>query len=144
MKQAGFFTSLHLLLFVGVSSFAVTTAADPQEPVRFAADRPVDSLHVKLELQVDVARKHVDGKVVMDLVALREVSSITLDAVDLETVSATLAREGQDSSPVRFRNDGEHIEILPATSLKTGEKVRLTVRYAVDKPKRGLHFYGKS
>ncbi len=126
-------------------STAVGRADDPpKEPERFAADRPIDCRHMRFELNVDVENKHVDGTARLDIVALREVSSITLDAVNFETSSVTLARTGGTATAVRFINDGKHIEVLPQISLKPGEEFSLFIDYTVDDPDTGLRFFGPS
>ena len=146
------FVRLGVISLVGVLvllSAALGRADEqPQEPERFAADRPIDCLHMRFELNVDVENKRVIGTARLDIVALREVSSITLDAINFETSKVTLATATGNSSgkaePVRFINDGKHIEVLPQTSLKAGEKFSLFIHYTLDDPDAGLHFFGPS
>ncbi len=130
---------------LGLSTKLVAAETEkPKAPARFAADRPVDCLHIKLELNVDVENKHVDGRATIDLVPLRDVSSITLDAINFEISAVTLSAGGRKPSPVEYTNDGKHIEVLPADTLKVGKKVSLVIDYAVDNPENGLHFFGPS
>ena len=142
--------SFHLLLSCGAALvvFGATPAkADEpkaEQPTRFAADRPVDCVHIKLELTVDVENEHVDGSARLDLVALRETSTITLDADNFEVSEVTLSRDGSKPAPVKFINDGQHIEVMPDKPFKTGEQVQLTIEYAIDHPESGLHFFGPS
>ena len=63
------------------------------EPLRFAGERPVDVKHIALELKVDVPAKGVEGTATIDLVALREVSSVRFDAVDFAVNGITLTRD---------------------------------------------------
>ncbi|MCZ6653131.1 MAG: M1 family aminopeptidase [Planctomycetota bacterium] len=120
----------------------------PQEPEHFAADRPIDCLHMRFELNVDVENKRLAGVARLDIVALREVSSITLDAINFETSKVTLAstagNAGEKPTAVRFINDGKHIEVLPKTSLKAGEKFSLFIHYTIEDPDTGLRFFGPS
>ncbi len=147
------FVRLGVISLVGVLVLlsAALGRADEQpqeEPERFAADRPIDCLHMRFELNVDVENKRVIGTARLDIVALREVSSITLDAINFETSKVTLATATGNSSgkaePVRFINDGKHIEVLPQTSLKAGEKFSLFIHYTLNDPDAGLHFFGPS
>lgn len=127
-----------------VSFSAAAVGADTPAPTHFAADRPLDCVHIRLELNVDVERKHMDGVATLDLVALRESPSITLDAINLETSGVTLSRNGGSAQAVDYSNDGSHIEILLDRPLATGQKASVAVRYAVDNPKSGLHFFAPS
>lgn len=133
-------TAIVAVFWVGVAR----AGDEPKDPQRFAADRPVDCLHIKLELNVNVAEKHVYGKARIDLVALREVSSIVLNAVNFETSAVRLAIDGRKPVAVEYVNDGEKIEVLPADNLKTGQKMSLFIDYALDNPETGLHFFGPS
>ena len=132
------------LLFLSAIAWASLIAAAADEPTRFAADRPVDCLHIRLELTVDVKGKHIDGTAQLRLAALRTVKTITLDAVNLETTSVTVT--GADGSAVaaRHTNDGTHIQIMLEHSLAAGDRVTVTVAYSVDDPESGLHFFGPS
>ena len=56
----------------------------PEPPTRFAVDRPVDCLHIRLDLEVDVPGKHVDGTATLDLTPLRPITTVTFDAVGFE------------------------------------------------------------
>ncbi len=104
--RAPFVTGSRLALVCAALALAGRPAA-AEDPTRFAADRPLDCLHIKLDLDVDLEAKHVEGTARIDLVALREVMTITLDAVDLETRSVTLARGSRRPAPARYTNDGK-------------------------------------
>ena len=77
-----------------------------QEP-RFAADRPLDLLHLRLEARVDLGKKELRGRATLDFAALRPVRVIRLDAVGLSIASATLADGGGAAS-----YDGKTLEIV--------------------------------
>ncbi|MCH8968348.1 MAG: hypothetical protein IIA66_04440 [Planctomycetes bacterium] len=77
----------------------------PQEPEHFAADRPIDCLHMRFELNVDVENKRLAGVARLDIVALREVSSIMLDAINFETSKVTLARAAGTPAESPQRSD---------------------------------------
>ncbi len=121
-----------------------TAALMAEEPTRFAADRPVDCLHIKLDLNVDVEGRHVDGTASIDLAALRAVTTITLDANELEVHRVKVARDGAAPRGVRHLNDGTHLDVLLERPLAAGEKATLVIDYSVDNPSTGLHFFGPS
>jgi aminopeptidase N len=112
-----------------------------EEPTRFAADRPVDVEHIRLELRVDVEARTVAGSAVIDVTALRPVTTIAFDANDLQ-VSAVHVARGDDSAATRFNNDGKRLEVLLASPTTEGERVKMTIAYRVEDPTTGLHFYG--
>ncbi len=130
------------IVAVGVSSLLSPVLAAAEEPTRFAADRPLDCLHIKLTLDVEVEQKHVDATAQLELVALRQVSTITLDAQELDTHAVGLSRNGGPASSANYTNDGKQIEIQLAEPLAAGEKVTVIVEYTVDKSTNGLHFFG--
>ncbi len=131
-------------LVLGAALASAAGAADPPDPTRFAADRPLDCRHIRLDLRVDVENKHVDGVASLDLVALRDVRSIALDARDFEVRAVRLAREGGAESAVDHRHDGAKLEVFPGEGLAAGDGVTVVVEYAVDDPDSGLHFFGPS
>ncbi|MCH8853338.1 MAG: hypothetical protein IID41_11915 [Planctomycetes bacterium] len=116
----------------------------PEPPTRFAADRPLDLLHIKLELAVDVENEHVDGKATLEMVALRDVTGIKLNADNFETSRVALAVGSGRPSAVKYTNDGEFIDVELPRTFKTGEKLSLFIDYAIDHPESGLHFFGPS
>lgn len=130
------------LFIIALAVFAPRGAAE--EPRHFAADRPLDCLHIRLDLSVDLEKKHVAATARIDLAALRDVSTITFDAVDLTTEDVWLERSGQAAAPVEFSNDGERITIALDEPLAAGQHATVTIKYVVDNPKRGLHFFGPS
>ena len=67
-----------------VGSALAAEPPKPQAPFRFPADRPVDSLHIRLNLNVDLKQKSVAGTASVDLDALRDVSTVTFDAANLD------------------------------------------------------------
>jgi len=107
-----------------------------QEP-RFPADRPLDLRHLRLEARVDLEKKELQGRATLDLVALRPLRVIRLDAVGLKVQSATLADRPSEAS-----YDGRTLELVPATPLALGESARLAVEYACTNPDEGLYFRG--
>jgi aminopeptidase N len=117
---------------------------DAQQATRFAQDRPIDCVHIKLELNVNVEERIVTGSATLDLTALREVSSIRLDAVELDVDQVTVARDGHPAAEIDFVNDGKQLEIPLDEPLKTGEGATVKIEYGVENPRSGLHFFGPS
>jgi len=131
-------SALVVWVFVG---FVSVIRADV---LKFPADRPADIKHIKLDLRVDIPKKVAGGTATIDLVALRELSSIRFDAVDFEVASVTITRGG-NRTDVKHLNDGESIMLLLSDHpLADGEEVTVVIDYAVVDPKSGLHFFGPS
>ena len=99
---------------------AQSITAEVDSPTRFAADRPVDCLHIRLDLEVDVEKKHVKGRATIDLAALRTISNVTLDAVDLSTSAVSLAKSAGEPAPARYTNDGKKIDVVLDSPLSWG------------------------
>ncbi len=113
-------------------------------PTRFAAGRPVDCLHIKLELAVDVPKKHVDGVASLQLQALRSVESVVLDAHDFEVHQVQVALDGQPLKPAEYDNNGDSIEVFLDRSLDSGGEASVVIQYSVDDPDDGLTFFAPS
>ncbi len=69
------YRSVSVVIF---TALCVTGPAIAGEPFRAAADRPLDILHIALDLTVDVPKKTVSARAAIDVVALRDVTSILL------------------------------------------------------------------
>jgi aminopeptidase N len=130
--------------WIAVLVVAAPEASPSVDPKRFAGDRPMDMKHIALDFRVDVPRKQVQGSAALDLVALREVASIRLDAVDFAVSAITVARDGQEAAPADYQNDGKSIEVFLGEALTEGSKAKVTIQYALADPKSGLHFFGPS
>ncbi len=96
--------------------------------------------HIALDLDVDLAGKAVHGTALLDVKAVRDLSEIRLDAIDLQVSSVSLNKPNAQPAPASFTNDGENLEIKAA--LKRGEAARLKIVYSLKDPRAGLHFYG--
>ena len=117
-----------------------TVAESP--PLRSAGDRPVDIRHLKLELDVDLEARRIAGTATLDLVVLRPLSTIRLDAVNHQ-LTAVRGRRGKDKpSGLEFENTGREILVhLPARAA-AGAEWQLAIDYSVTNPATGLHFFG--
>ncbi|MEK6644145.1 MAG: M1 family metallopeptidase [Planctomycetota bacterium] len=127
-----------LLAAFALNAPCVVAQSDPH----FPADRPLDLTHLKLDLRVDLKKKTAGGAATLDLTALRDAETITLNAVDFDVSEVKLLGPGNETAtPVKFVNDGKTITItLPAT-LKPGEKSRVQIEYKVTDPVSGLSFF---
>ena len=130
--------------------FVVTPIAVSAEPLRTAADRPIDVHHIALTLNVDLEQKTVRGQAVIDLELLRPSHIIEFDAIDHTNVSATVTRpvDGRPV-PVPVYNSGKKLTldlVLPTTEpavlLRQKGRCRVTIKYQVREPRSGLHFFG--
>jgi len=108
----------------------------------FAADRPLDMKHIRLELAVDLPAKTVDGHARLEMAALRPVSSITLDAVHFDT-SGVRVRYG-DGPPMTCdcENDGRHLNFALPRPLAAGDAITVEIDYGLLYPREGLSFFG--
>jgi len=110
--------------------------------LRTAGDRPLDLLHIALDLNVDIPRKTVTGSATLQLQALRDVSSIKLDAVDFQVSRVLVTRSDESPVPAEFINDGEHLTILLGDRpLPRGVRLTAVIEYTVRDPKMGLNFF---
>ncbi|MHC4550685.1 MAG: M1 family aminopeptidase [Planctomycetota bacterium] len=116
--------------------------AAAQEP-RFAADRPLDLRHLKLEARVDLAHRTLKGRATLEMGALRDVATIRLDAVRLEIQRVAVLRGNPaQPQPAEHAHDGEVLEIHLPRPLRRGEPAQVIVDYACVRPEAGLFFQG--
>lgn len=115
------------------------------EPLRTAADRPVDIQHIKLDLNVDLKKRSIQGSATIDFAALRAIRTLRLNAVDHE-VSAIRGSSAKSTqlTELKWQNTGKELLVdLPAETT-TGEQLQIVIDYRVRDPKTGLHFFGPS
>jgi aminopeptidase N len=115
----------------------------PAETLRTAGDRPIDIRHIRLELAVDLKKKSVEGKAILDVHTLRDLRSFALDAVDFEVRSVSVT-DHDAAKPIHFSHDGKKLLIEPEHEWPSGTDRQLIVEYRVRDPKAGLHFFGPS
>jgi aminopeptidase N len=130
-----------LVVLIAASAFAQAPAPAPPapDPLRTAADRPVDLQHIRLDLRVDLPKKSVDAVATLSFRSLRPVSSVSLDAVDFEVKKVSL---GDDNAPLHFSQDGKKLDIDLAPAWPAGQAGKLRIEYRIREPKAGLHFFG--
>lgn len=121
---------------------APAVGATSTEPLRAAADRPVDIHNIRLDLRVDLPKKTVDGRATLQLCNLRPLSSFALDAVDFEINKVSLQGGDQEEQPNAYHYDGQKLTIAWDKSWPIKHEATLRIDYRVREPKQGLHFFG--
>jgi aminopeptidase N len=110
----------------------------PGSTLRYGPDKTVDVLHIDLHLRPDLQRKRLDGVCTITVRALDEpVSSLTLDAVDLQIQTVT-----RSQTPLRFRADGKYLTVSFEPALAPEEEATFAASYSVTEPRHGLFFVG--
>ncbi|HLI97950.1 MAG TPA: M1 family aminopeptidase [Candidatus Baltobacteraceae bacterium] len=108
----------------------------PGSRLRYGPDKTVDVRHIDLYLRPDLERQHLDGVCTTTVRALDEpVSSLTLDAVDLQIASVE-----REERPMQFSADGRHLTIYLEPPLAPEEQTTFSIRYSVTNPRHGLFF----
>ncbi|MDO8757348.1 MAG: M1 family metallopeptidase, partial [Elusimicrobiota bacterium] len=105
-------------------------------PPVYAPDRPFDTVHVFLDLDVDLKKKRLTGFCRTTVMARRAgLRSLSFNAVDLK-ISKVLF----DGKPVKFKNGGGNLVVTTPKVLVEGAAHDVEVRYSVENPEAGLHF----
>jgi aminopeptidase N len=111
--------------------------AAPGTRTHFVGDRPARLQHVRLEWDLDLARRRLSGTATLTLTARRErLAALTIDAVELDVEAVTV-----DGRAAAFDNDGERLRVVCPEPPPLGAKIDVAVRYACQ-PRRGLYFIG--
>ncbi|MBE85273.1 MAG: peptidase M1, partial [Gemmatimonadetes bacterium] len=118
------------------------TSAFTEDALRTAASRPVDILHIRLDLDVQLKAKTVAGSATIDFVAIQPTRTLSLNAVGHEVSLVKVV--GKKTGKVSFENSGETIDIDLGRTLSRGEKGRVQIDYRVRDPKAGLYFFQPS
>ncbi|MEN9800836.1 MAG: hypothetical protein RL653_4533 [Pseudomonadota bacterium] len=106
----------------------------PGATEHYAAPRPVRVQHVALDVSLDFDRAAVKGTCTTRLSAVREVDTVTFDAVELDVSDVSV-----DGRPATFSNSGRHLHVTLPRTLKAGATVEVRVKYGA-RPSRGLYF----
>lgn len=106
-----------------------------KEP-RYARDRDFETLHIRLDLRVDMKGHRVEGLCATRLRSLVDgLASLSFDAARLRVLSARV-----HSRPVPFRHKDSTLTLRLGRRLKTGEEADVAIRYRISDPEVGLHF----
>lgn len=135
------------ILFLLLSCMATLVAAN--EPFRTAASRRIDVHHIRLDIELDLPKKHLRGHATINfspLPAFFETGRepvIKLDAHALDVSAVRLARDGGQATAVDFAvGDDELFITSPEGMVETGRKYSVEIDYSVTDPETGLHFFG--
>ncbi|HXI58757.1 MAG TPA: M1 family aminopeptidase [Polyangia bacterium] len=94
-------------------------------------------VHVRLEMDLDLAGRTLEGFATLTCAARREqVSSFLLDAVEMEIREVTV-----DGKTIDVDYDGEKLRIRPPRPVASGAELKVGIRYRCS-PRRGLYFMG--
>ncbi|MHA7627695.1 M1 family aminopeptidase [Corallococcus sp. M7] len=108
----------------------------PGATEHYAAPRPVRAEHVRIELDLDFAQRALTGTCTTRVSAVRTVSTVTFDAVDLDVTEAHV-----DGRSVPFSNSGAHVRVELPRALEAGQACDIALTYRA-RPRRGLYFWG--
>jgi aminopeptidase N len=108
----------------------------PGATEHYAAPRPVRAEHVRIELDLDFPARAIAGTCTTRVSAVRAVTAVTFDAVDLDVTGARV-----DDRPVPFHNSGAHVRVELPRALEPGQACEVALTYRA-RPRRGLYFWG--
>ncbi|MHC4956324.1 MAG: M1 family aminopeptidase, partial [Planctomycetota bacterium] len=112
------------------------------QQLHFAADRPLDVIHLQLVGGIDLEQQTFVGNARLDIKALRDVKTVRLDAVNLKVESVKLVgAEPGKSKALKFANTGQELQIELPRKLGRGTAFSLEIIYSVHKPEKGLYFF---
>src|SRR4051812_9527773 len=83
--------------------------------IHYAADRPVRPLHVRIEVTLDFAKRAIAGRCITTVKAVREVSVLSFDAVELEVDSCEVS-----GARVEHDADGQRLNVHLKKPLAAG------------------------
>jgi aminopeptidase N len=122
-----------------------TGIALADEPLQVSPDRPADILHLKLEVEVFLKEKKVNGIETIDFVPFRPIRTIKLNAIDHEIVKIQAGPAGSESRrELHYDYDGKTLDIDFGEDLPRGEQHQVTIEYRIREPKGGLYFFQPS
>lgn len=102
---------------------------------KYAPDRAVDVVHIKLDVTPDFRARTVAGTAKLVFAPIAEpLRSLTLDAADLEVAAVRGSQEVRD-----FAVDREHVTIVFAEPVAVGAEAWVEIDYSAE-PHKGLYF----
>src|SRR5262249_27778279 len=112
-----------------------------RDTAHYTADRPLDFLHMRLELTFTpegLRSKTCDGRVEYTLKPrAAPVRTVRLDAVDMRVLAVEL---GGEDKPPRFSYDDRLLTVQLPRPVGRGEEFKLAVKYRLADPPQGKHF----
>ncbi len=107
----------------------------PGATEHYAPDRPVLTEHIRIEVELRFENKEVIGTCTSSLRAVREVSTLAFDAVDLE-----VERVFVNGKRASYFNSGRQVQIKLGAPLAAGQQAKVAIHYQC-RPSRGLYFW---
>ncbi|TWT88990.1 Aminopeptidase N [Pseudobythopirellula maris] len=119
---------------------ASQSQADEEEPSpaprRYAPDRLVDVLRIRIDVTPDFRERTLAAKTTIEFAPIaKPLGVLRLDAVDLSVESLTA--EGAEVET--YANDDREITIVFAEPVAVGQRASVTIAYTAE-PKRGFYF----
>jgi aminopeptidase N len=112
----------------------------PGTPTHYTPDRPVAVAHVRLEIDLDLARRSLAGRATLHLTARRDgLTHVELHAVEM-TIDAVTVDERQ-VAPSTWRYDGRVLRVPLGRAVTREQRLVVAVSYRCQ-PRRGLYFVG--
>ena len=109
--------------------------ADGADSRKYAPDRTVDILHIKIDVTPDFGKRTIAGTTTIELTPIVEpLSELRLDAIDLDVSSVTSSVKISDYSVT-----DENITITFREAVEPTRRVHVVIAYAAE-PKEGLYF----
>ena len=107
----------------------------PGAKPHYNPDRPGQVNHIFLDLDLDIPNQSFTGTCTITITPVRKgIEELTLDAVDLNITSVSIAQESQ---PFDYDSERLQINLVQPT---TEEPIEIAIAYSVDHPQRGIYF----
>jgi aminopeptidase N len=108
----------------------------PGATEHYAADRPAVVEHMRIEVDLDFQQGEIRGRCNSRLRAVRDVSIVTFDAVELEVRQVRV-----NGKAAVFSNTGAQLNVSLPEPLSADGVAEVTIHYRT-RPNRGLYFWG--
>ena len=107
----------------------------PGAKPHYNPDRPGQVNHIFLDLDLDIPNQSFTGTCTITITPVRKgIEELTLDAVDLNITSVSIAQESQ---PFDYDSERLQINLVQPTA---EEPIEIAIAYSVDHPQRGIYF----
>lgn len=107
---------------------------------RYSPDRAFDTLHVRLDLTVDLRGHTLVGFCATTVKAIKDgVRRLEFDAGGMKILGASMK-----GKKLRTSHEGERLIVSLSKVLAPGADAEIIIRYRVKSPSRGFHFVGPS
>lgn len=108
---------------------------DDVEP-KYAPDHPAETKHLKVDIRVDLEKKHLEGTATLTMTGRdADVSWLSLNCVSPVVRSVTVGGKEQ-----RFHRTDETLLIQLNPPLKPGATIDVAIDYEVENPPAGIYF----